>query len=345
MRRYDLPLWAADTNRFPDSGVVGAGWRLFARYFPDHRYGSKAWWRHFHSMRRKYPQYSVHHIGVGEHSWVAPQLVADAHSRRAAQRLFELVSCAITLIEGNVLSSFEDGLVLPSSRRNCEDLSNADFLHASHPTFSSPSTILGSLLAAKLSRGRTLTYSAFKLRLSYEIASTHWIELDPWHGAKKFSVSTGLADHVRLASAITLAYSAIEELQLEPRPQGKRPIMERGIWDVAALTNLRDRLKESSVDLDNTITWSARGSQTRIHRYSRFPKGAKTPWTRGVVRDRSVTVEDALLAASWLRSKCSTHKYRDETRSMTMYDVANVQHLARRLLLERTRIWPLLLKR
>jgi hypothetical protein len=71
--------------------------------------------------------------------------------------------------------------------------------------------------------------------------------------------------------------------------------------------------------------------------------GKKQSWTKGIVRDIAVVIEDALLEASWLRSKCTTHKYQKATSSISMYDVANVQLLSRRLLLESVGLWKPLL--
>src|SRR5690242_15676254 len=160
------------------------------------------------------------------------------------------------------------------------------------------------------------------------------MSLHPRYPPKEFSVSPSLADHVRMASAIMLAYSAIEELQLEPRPIANKPVKVNNVWDGPALADLQMRLRKAHVNLTTPIGWSRRGSKTRIHKSARAALGSTQPWTKGIVRDRAVKVEDGLIEASWLRSKCSTHKYQRETQSISMYDVTNVQSLARRLLFE-----------
>jgi hypothetical protein len=142
-----------------------------------------------------------------------------------------------------------------------------------------------------------------------------------------------------MASAVTLAYSAIEEMKLEPRPFGTRQVRIGGVWDEEAYRDLRARLERAGVRSTAPVIWNVRGTPTRVHKSDRAPEGERMPWTRGQVRDRGVSVPDALLAASWLRSKCTTHKFAKATPSISMFDVFNVQSLARRLLLERTGIW------
>lgn len=153
------------------------------------------------------------------------------------------------------------------------------------------------------------------------------------------AISKARVDHVTMVSAVTLAYSAIEEMQLEPRPHGKRPVMKDGVWDEESYRDLRQRLDRAGVRSAAPVIWNVRGTPTRVHRAERAPKGERMSWTKGQVRDRGVSVEDALLAASWLRSRCTTHKFGKATTSISMFDVFNVQSLTRRLVLERTGIW------
>jgi hypothetical protein len=62
-----------------------------------------------------------------------------------------------------------------------------------------------------------MQYAVFKLQLSYRIASAHYTEVSPTYYQKRFGISKARLDHVTLASAVILAYSAIEEMQVEPR--------------------------------------------------------------------------------------------------------------------------------
>ncbi|MDB5876532.1 MAG: hypothetical protein JWQ07_5974, partial [Ramlibacter sp.] len=183
------------------------GWKFMSAEIPYARHGSRAWERHFSSMRGKYSLYSVHTISNGDEVWIAPQIIAEAKSRLAAQRAFNLLQTALTIIDGT--SSFEmaDAVVVPRDRKHLEDLSPDDLLGSRH-TVSRDNVVLGCRLAAALSRRNFSSYAAFKLSLSYRIASVHWMELHPRFYPKKFGVSDSRSDHVQMASAITLAYLA-----------------------------------------------------------------------------------------------------------------------------------------
>jgi hypothetical protein len=346
MPLYDFPLWASDPIRFPATGFLGAGWKLMAAEVSYMKQGSKAWERHFENMRKKYPRYSVLSVGgVGDSPWIAPQIIAEARSRVVAQTALVLLTTALVILDGSNFFEFGDAVAVPRNRERLEDLSPIDVEAASLNTFARDNVVFGCQFAAALSRRRYLSYAALKLRLSYQIASTHWMNLHPGYYPKEFSVSESLFDHVRMASAILLAYSAIEEMQLHPRPiGGTKEIKVGSVWDPAALADLQKRLQAAHIDITERLNWSRRGSQTRIHKSNRAAEGVRTSWTKGSVRDRSVKIEDALIEASWLRSKCSTHKYGKITRSISMYDVTNVQFLTRRLLLESVRLWKPLLR-
>ncbi|MGH9612079.1 MAG: hypothetical protein ACRD4P_03255, partial [Bryobacteraceae bacterium] len=66
------------------------------------------------------------------------------------------------------------------------------------------------------------------------------------------------------------------------------------------------------------------------------------PWAQWDVRDALVELVDAIAHVSWLRSKISSHRMKhDLVQLVSVYDVANAQFLARRLLLESLGFWAL----
>jgi hypothetical protein len=336
---YDVPIWAMDDAPFPPTGFSGAGWKLTAPEVPLEP-GFTYLTKHFRRMRKKYSQYATTHISDGRGPGrIAPQLLLEAPSRIAAQRAFSLLQAALAVMDGHAGFEIEDAIVVPADRRKLEDLNDYDVIAASSHIMARRSVLFASRLAAKLSRSAPLQYAAFKLQLSYRIASAHYTEVSPTYYRKRFGVSQARIEHVTMASAVTLSYSAIEEMQLEPRPHGKRQVKKDGMWDEEAWRDLRGRLDRAGVRSAEPVNWNVRGTPTRVHKAERAPKGERMSWTKGQVRDRGVSVEDALLAASWLGSKCTTHKFAKATTSISMFDVFNVQSLTRRLLLERTGIW------
>ena len=62
----------------------------------------------------------------------------------------------------------------------------------------------------------------------------------------------------------------------------------------------------------------------------------KAEWARWNVRDGEMQIIDAINYASFMRSSIAAHKSDHKMiRVLSIYDVANVQFLARRLILER----------
>lgn len=153
---------------------------------------------------------------------------------------------------------------------------------------------------------------------------------------KLYPVENDPIAHVYIANAVTLAYSAIEELRLDVVvPQGKQSRMPDGSWNPEIKADLERRLRGAHIDLSDTHIWTLRGPPTRIER-RRPPKGVGKPkWARGPVRDIELPIIDAIAMASWLRSKISTHRFSGAAKSLTPYDAHNVQSLARHLILEK----------
>ncbi|MCP3414217.1 hypothetical protein NLM16_08905 [Bradyrhizobium brasilense] len=258
-------------------------------------------------MRDEIYRYSVKSISSGDDVWIAPRVSIDTRSRIAGQRAFHLLLAALDILEGHDSTGFQYKTVIPRDRKTLEDLDPLDLLGHQYNE-DRPNVIFGCRFAAALSRRKAMSYAAFKLQLSYSLASTHWISRHPRRYPKHYAVTDAPNEHVRMASAITFAYSAIEELQLEPRARGGRPIKTDSGWDQPARDDLLGRLGQAGVDTTMPIDWSRRGSPTRIHNSKRAATGSKQPWTRGIVRDRAVAIEDALIEASWLRSKVSLRR-------------------------------------
>jgi hypothetical protein len=74
----------------------------------------------------------------------------------------------------------------------------------------------------------------------------------------------------------------------------------------------------------------------------------KCEWARGDIRDREIKMSHAIYYSSFLRSKVAAHAFSSNKeilkriKTLSAYDVFNVQSLARQLLLERFKIWDLL---
>lgn len=196
-------------------------------------------------------------------------------------------------------------------------------------------------LAARASLRRSHAYALHKLYLSFQSAAPDLQYIDP-HGAggyKIYRVETDPMAHVRLSNAITLAYSAIEELRLEPWPIAGSTRMPDGSWKPEVRLSLEKRLRAARVDPNDSHVWTLRGPPTRIEKKKRLLPVGKASWSHGAVRDVELSMIDALAMASWLRSKITAHKLDDNARSLTGYDAHNVQFLARQLIMSRLGVW------
>ena len=141
------------------------------------------------------------------------------------------------------------------------------------------------------------------------------------------------------AHCIISAYSVIEELGLEVRASNQKPSVLNGKWNPIVLADLENRLKAAGIDLSDTFPWLLRVTRRKIEMKKSLPITKPASWAYGRVRDHEVNITDAIAYASWLRSNVSSHTIKETTRRLTAYDVANVQHLARRLILESIGEW------
>jgi hypothetical protein len=209
------------------------------------------------------------------------------------------------------------------------------------PSFMSMDGIIPAcVLANRASRKRGLSYALHKLHLSYRSVSPHIRDLDPSSYPRRFGVYKDPIFHVYLANAITLAYSAIEEMGLEIRASQQNPMrMPDGTWNPKVKLNLETRLQKAGIDLKEPHIWTLRGPKTRIEKHGRPTGTSKPRWSRGQVRDINMPVIDALAMARWLRSRTSTHRFTDIAQSLTAYDAHGVQSLARRLLMGTLGFW------
>jgi hypothetical protein len=195
-------------------------------------------------------------------------------------------------------------------------------------------------IAAKASHRVIHQYAIFKYQLSSFSVPLGILELDPsgdWIPGKR--VSDLPENHVLYSNSIVLSYSVIEELSLEIRASTNNPAFISGLWNPKVREDLITRLAMSKINLSEPVFWHLRDTPAMIERTRKPTTIRKTEWARFKVRDSYIEIPDAIAYASWLRSSVSSHRLSRLSRSLTIYDVANVQNLARRLLLEVLGFW------
>jgi hypothetical protein len=211
----------------------------------------------------------------GNRDVAAKEILIVAESETVARRAVSRILGAMTLLQGSS-SVIAD---LPLVRQQDQD-SAVKRLH--NGAWSISGLPLACRIAVQASRRRRLEYALAKFKLSSETSSFDWIDLDPdhsetiprWHRAE---------DHVRLATAIVLAYSVIEELGLEVRASDKKQSSINGQWNPEVKQELENRLRRARIDLSNPVVWSVRGGKSRLETERPkhlFATSTRTSWTR-----------------------------------------------------------------
>ena len=140
------------------------------------------------------------------------EILIRADNPPQAQRAMNLLVSAMAVLEGAITFSPEPFSIEPCDART---KSNAK-------SFMSKSGLLDACaLANRASRRRSSSYALHKLALSYQSCSPHMMDLHPTNSPRRFGVQADPIYHVYLANAVTLAYSAIEELGLEIRASAR----------------------------------------------------------------------------------------------------------------------------
>ena len=276
---------------------------------------------------------------MGDRFYPFKEVIVSARSQTAAQRALDAILSARHLLEGsNLLGVFSSRPQIVTPVAMAEPGDN----EPDRPPFhSSPNIPLACLIAAKVSRRLSFVYALARFAIGMEILSVPTIELDPMHSLN-IRKSVFPEDHVRMATTIVSAYAAIEELGLTIHASKENPSRINGAWNPKVRKELEERLTEAGIDLSEPIYWNLRGKRTRIET-KRAPEITQLArWAiKNVVRDGEMHVSDALAYGSFLRSTIAAHSSGDKSflRVLSVYDVANVQFLARRLLLESLDYW------
>ncbi|MDD8027442.1 MAG: hypothetical protein PHI34_13125 [Acidobacteriota bacterium] len=197
---------------------------------------------------------------------------------------------------------------------------------------------LACAIAAKASRRRQWVYAVARYEFSLSLYSVHHVDLEPWK-SPHLAISSFPGDHVMLAHAIISAYSVVEDIGLTVRASPKKPSQIDGKWNPQVKADLEHRLTQAGIDLSEPILWTARGGKRRIEIRRPLPAGSKAPWFAWIVRDTKIPIVDAIAYSEWLRSCVASHGVKDLTRALSPYDVINVQHVARRVLLDLLGFW------
>jgi hypothetical protein len=316
-RRFSTNLATIPSPRYPPPPYKARGWHLtFGTYLRNPRSGAR----------------------INNRLRVPKRIVIHAATQETAQNAVDLITAAVCLINENCGDDpdFSRGYAFTSQAKARSD---RDVLAEYIPEVRVGDYQFSCLVAVKVSHRRAYQNALYKYKLSQQSFYTFQRFLDPSEWSPQKFVFNSAEHQVRCAQAVILAYSVVEELGFEIRATPQKPSFIDGVWNPVVRTDLEQRLTKGGVNLTETALWTMRDTPTRIERNRAVPVINRAQWAYAKVRDSEIDVVDAVARASWLRSKVSAHRLHALSASLNYYDVANMQYLARRLLLEALGLW------
>ncbi|QKV17695.1 hypothetical protein [Oricola thermophila] len=190
---------------------------------------------------------------------------------------------------------------------------------------------------------KSLVYAIHKLSKSLEMESVTAWSIEPRFGQVFEKHSALYSDHVNTSAAINLAFSAIEELKLEIRSSREHPRFtnnKSGNWNPEVLEDIIKRLRVAGIEPEERISWAVRGEKSKIEDEMKPSLGEPAAYNDGkIVRDKSLTIPEALHYCSYIRNFMTAHGLSAEAKFLGPYELFNVQNLARRLILSKAALW------
>ncbi|MEZ2224339.1 hypothetical protein [Rhizobium sp. RCC_161_2] len=274
-------------------------------------------------------------------------LLINTAEEAVANNIVQLICAAYDIIEGNPGERVALRSVFPLPDDTAERDSIYDNLFRKRGFFEhfvGPSELAVAVATAAMAwSDRSLIYAIHKLSRSYATESITWWSAHPRYGQMFEKHSSLHSAHVGTSIAINLAFSAIEELQLQVKSsaRNKRWLdLKAGQWNPTVLEDLRVRLRAAHIDPDSTMTWIVRGDRSLAETEITPVLGIPTPYSDGqTVRDVEVTLPDALHICSFIRNYMTAHRFGEASPFLGPYEVHNVQSLARQLILCACGLW------
>lgn len=258
----------------------------------------------------------------------------------------------LSVVQGGILLAYPDASLVQNLIFTTEYDSSKDYIYNDRKYFSYLKKVdnisFGCLIAEKTIKDNQLVYAIEKYKTSVGLTSFDPRSADPRYGQVFDHYDVKREYHTKAAVAIITAFSVIEELGLEIRSSQKRPRFanpENGKWNPEVLADIQKRLNESNIPNNMTFDWIYRGAPTRIEQEITPYFGFDSEWTKygEVVRDKTLTMPEAIHNASYLRNFIAAHKFKELTQYISPYDVYNVQALARVLILNNLNLWQIML--
>lgn len=307
----------------------GIGWNV--RFIPDpskrykfHKSG------HSETMQ---PGALADFSSLGEGESRGQLLVVEAE-RTEANNIIQLIRAANVVVEGFPDQKYGNpsGFEMPDDGSEQASISKNIFQTPGFFEFFSfkMERPVAVAMAVDAWSDRRIVYAIHKLSKSYETeAITPW-SAHPRYGQIFEKHSGEFLDHVRSSIAINLAFSAIEEMNLQVNSSREQPrwLDKEYTWNPSVLKDITSRLEKAGINPEKRVDWVVRGDETELaiqparDRFSAYSDGQ-------IVRDIELSLPDAIHACSYLRNFMTAHAFGKETPRVGPYEVYNVQQVAR----------------
>ncbi len=260
-------------------------------------------------------------------TWPSREIVIKAANARTAQKALNLIKTARELLNCSPDAFEEPFRVIPCNQTEYLQM-YPDPLFAPRIRVQTAGFPEACELAAKASRKRAHSYAISLFHVSQLLHANEPMDLNPGLCSKDIR-SAEPHDHVRFSYSLIAAYAVLEQLNLALHDKA----FHDGKWIPAKRVDLESRLKRAGVDLSTPVIWRLRGGRTALEIRRKTQPLRKAKWAGALVRDEEVDVVDAIADLRWLRSRVAAHDVKDSARLLSVFDVANAQHLARRCIL------------
>lgn len=274
------------------------------------------------------------------------QLILVNSDETTANNVIQLLCASYDVLEGN--PSNRIGLRLafefPESPAEQESLSRNVFQTTGYfeQFVHRPGILAAVHIAARIWSEKSTIYAIHKLSRSYSMESISWHSTAPEYGQIFEKNSKLYAEQVNISDSINLAFSAIEELQLQVKSSESNKRFLNGKWNPKVLEDISRRLEASGVDPDQRINWIIRGDESimdvKIEPKLGVPAAKQD---NKVVRDLELTLPEALHFCSYIRNFMTAHRLNENSTALGPYEVHNIQSVARRLILSKCRLWDI----
>lgn len=327
---------ASETNSLP----ANAEWTLTTRDDPSKRHWSDQHGRTSTTFHGVVDSERLEWLRASGDSIPSQQVIIQAADHTTASNVNSLMYGGILLGYPDLLDSPQPQEVyslveIPETTYSAENFVS-QFQHYTSVAF-------GCQVATKAWANLSFIYAVEKYKCSLKLDWFTPHSSAPIYGQIFHNEYPDYAYHVRAAFAVVTGFSVIEELGLEVRSSSQNPRFigpNKSRWNPVVRQDLESRLASKGVDFEEPYRWVVRGEPTEIEKEIKPELGVIAAYAQGKeVRDREMTLIDAIHQTSWLRNYITAHKFSELNKSVSPYDVFNVQSVARRLILSSLGLW------